>query len=89
MQTEKEASDDKGGGAVGVGGWAGKLYPYIQHPEQHTDSVLYFDDEMVAIHDKYPKVSCVCGLCVCFFFFIFFCLFQFVLILFVVFFSFL
>jgi aprataxin len=33
------------------------LLPYIRNPEQHSDSVFYYDDEFVVIWDKYPKAK--------------------------------
>ncbi|KAH3743162.1 aprataxin [Pelomyxa schiedti] len=43
--------DKSGVGALGLSA----LMPYVHHPENFPESVYYYDDEMVAIYDKFGK----------------------------------
>lgn len=36
-------------------GWETALQQYIDHPEKHSSSVVFYDDEVVIIHDGFPK----------------------------------
>ncbi|KYQ90608.1 uracil glycosylase [Tieghemostelium lacteum] len=39
----------------GFGGWSDLLLPYCQRPEDHKDDVVFYNDNVVMIRDKYPK----------------------------------
>lgn len=42
--------------------WAQALMNIVRHPEKHANDVVEYDDELVVIRDKYPKVrSCRCA----------------------------
>lgn len=52
-RSEKKPANPKK--APGSGPWTDALLPYINTPEAFPDDVLFFNDEIVAIKDKYPK----------------------------------
>ncbi|EFA77384.1 histidine triad family protein [Heterostelium album PN500] len=37
--------------------WSDALLPYCKSPEDHKDSVVYYDDQIVIIRDYYPKAK--------------------------------
>lgn len=36
-------------------GWESALQQYIDHPENYKDSVVFYDEKVVIIHDSFPK----------------------------------